>query len=352
MIEGLIESTKQVSLLDPFSLDEFFMDEFHHCNRLCHVKGIIKKGNSLALSTVHPQHLSQITAHAMTRDLCFLASSLVRHGASLDEIPGLESFLISISKVTQEIPRDNVYSYTIRNPAGKRRRSFTGMDEELLFIELLSTSIEDLLKLLCLFPVAEAFDPESQECADALLRCAGCLQILTSSVVTVKRKISPETFSYLLRPYFEPLKIGGRLWAGHSAAQLPLLLIDWAMWGVDCPDADYHNYFEHNMEYSPVVIRDYRRQQRLTESYVSVTERALKGKCPCRVEAVAIALLEILRVLVKFRYPHIKVAEENFSLRDQNSKGSGGYDMEILHRLAEHTQHNRMRLKMALAHCQ
>ncbi|AZZ90634.1 DUF1864 family protein [Hahella sp. KA22] len=348
MINGLIESTKQVSLLDPFLLDEFFMDEFHHCNRLCHVKGIIRKGNGLELAGVQLQHISQVTAQAMTRDLGFLASSLVRHGASLNEVSGLEPFLMNISKISQEIPRDNLYSYTVRNPTGKRRRSFTGLDEELLFIELLTISIEEILKLLCLLPGREMFDPESQECAEALHSCAGRLEVLTPSIVTVKRKISPEVFSYKLRPYFEPLQVGGRSWVGQSAAQMPLLLIDWAVWGADCSDTDYRSYFEHNIEYSPAIIRDYQRQQGLTESYISLTEKALKGMSPYRAEAVATALLEILTVLAKFRYPHIKVAEENFSVRVRNTQGSGGYDMEILNLLAEYTQHNRARIKTAL----
>nr|VFK20218.1 MAG: protein of unknown function (DUF1864) [Candidatus Kentron sp. LFY] len=344
-----IDSTEKTSLLDPFSLDDFFLNEFHRINHDGSAGDLIAKVNDLGLLALRFQNISRITACAMVRDLCFLASSLVRHGVDIREASGLEQALIGLSRITREVPRDNVYTYSMRNPKGKRRRSFTGSSEELLFIELLDDSNEEILKLLSIFPGGEEFDVESLECANTLQMCAGGLRVLISSTLSVRKRIPPEVFSGEIRPFFDPLYIGGRSWVGHSAAQMPLLLIDWALWGCDCTDDAYREYFRHNMEYSPAIIRDCSKWKGLVKSYVSVLERAARqGPLSSAARANATALLKVLNELVKFRYPHIKVAEENFRIRGGKIGGSGGYDMGILYRLAEHTQNNRIRIKTVL----
>ena len=49
-------------------------------------------------------------------------------------------------------------------------------------------------------------------------------------------------------------------------------------------------------------------------------------------------------VLLKFRYPHLKVAKDNMNIRTEGSLGSGGYTSDILERLLSHTVRSRAKL--------
>jgi len=273
--------------------------------------------------------LSLVDSYAALRDIDFLAASLVRHGVDpITSIPGLETRLLQLSERTGTIPRGTVYTYAGFNPEGERQRSFTGSAEENLFITAVRQSVFTLDEAT--FSLSAITRQSSgQTIGDSLAYANAACDEMTTAIVAVHRGIPPHYFTNELRPYFDPLVIGGQAYTGAGGAQLQLLAIDHMLWGIEEHDPAYRTFYEENYPYlSP-------EQREALQSFVenndgqSLVTRVLDSKNP----ELAKQLATTVRKIRRFRYPHKRVADDNFKLRPENAVGSGSYRPDILGRL-------------------
>jgi hypothetical protein len=142
--------------------------------------------------------------------------------------------------------------------------------------------------------------------------------------VAVHKKVPPEFFTYQLRKYFDPIEINGNTLLGPGGAQLPLLVLDYILWGVDANDDRYLKFYSENKVYLlPMYIKivDQLSEQLHHRSLLSHFKNSPMPKK---------AIINILQKLKSFRYPHLKIATENFELRNNNDIGSGAYRPDIL----------------------
>lgn len=269
-------------------------------------------------------------ATATIRDLDFIASSVLRHGGSEQVLdPRTQKVFLDLSAASGTVPRGTVFTYAAENPDAERRRTYTGTPEENLFIESVSQGIRALDKSL------DHVEASVHSGAEELDLANDGISIMVSSIVSVQRGLSPEFFTFEMRPYFEPLTIDGEIFAGPGGAQMQVVSLDNMLWGIDNKSDAYNSYYLDNRRY---LTREHRDQidrfGSLTDgkSIVTLLEA---GDMPR--EAVQ-PTLRLLRSLKRFRYPHKKVADDNFALRGDGSLGSGQYTPTILSELIDYTE--------------
>jgi hypothetical protein len=276
-------------------------------------------------------------ARAALRDLGFLSSSALRHDPRCD-LSFLEPVLARLGKLCDEVPRDTVYSYTTRNPAGGRRRTFRASDEEHLFIDSvakstvsLNTAVEHL--------AAALFDDRSHgDLLVAPLRQARhSVDVLRQNLLKVKRHVSPEYFSGELRPYFPHIRVNGRAYAGPGGAQMPLLVLDVLLMAGDADDDGsrwHRDYLRDNVIYLPPTHRAVCRR---AQARVRWSNRRRLAGILREHDAARVEFTELLQETLRFRYPHRQLARANMGVRPDGSLGSGGYAVAALDHMIELT---------------
>lgn len=337
MIEQVEENIDlKVRNLDPLGLDDFMTKKLYHLNNLGDVGSIVRQTKEVTHNPRVFLKFSWMEALAASRDLGFLAASFARHGVDLENIPTLGKSLIYLSEITDEVPRDTVFSYGPRNPSGHRMRTFTGTLGERVFIEGFTDGMSRLHSCISKLVVAYNTPPTN---ARFLLLMHGCKEDilkLAESMVDVRRKITPEFFTYQLRPYFPPLKIGKKVYMAPGGAQMPLIVVDRILWGIDSENSAYHEYFWDNVQYMPKnyrqIVQNFNSLS-LTQKILSTLHQLSQEETHdgrSIVSGSLFALKELLVAIQKFRFPHKRTAEENFKIRPASAKGSGGYDLQIL----------------------
>ena len=306
------------SRLDPLGLDTYF-EQLPAVNRAGDIGSLYETLTESVLKLEIEPVESRNKALAALRDLDFLASSYVRHGRNpIEDIQGLEDRLVELGGIIGTVPRGTVATYALANPSDDRQRSFTGDSEELLFIDAvrqtslaLESSLEDFIR---------------QDPTTALIKLDANLDVAIQSIVSVIRTLSPEYFTKVMRPYFDPLVIEGKKYLGAGGAQLQFVAFDYVLWGASETDTTYNSYFNENYTY-------------LTPSQQSaIAEIMAKYDQNTLLEHIAInddkpaasAAMEALKKMKKFRYPHRKLAQENFKIRQHGQVGSGSYTTDIL----------------------
>jgi hypothetical protein len=173
---------------------------------------------------------------------------------------------------------------------------------------------------------------------------------MIESITLVRRKVSPEVFTNILRPYFDPKIIGGKKYFAPGGAQMPICLMDFILWGIEVNEDWYIRYFNESCDYLPNAVR---KQISGIYKFGSVkiqVNRAVEGRNDLSLtERRSIEALEkLLLSMEKFRSPHLKVANDNMKIRPTKSVGSGGYDVQILENLLHHTKDCRNYFKKIL----
>jgi hypothetical protein len=274
-------------------------------------------------------------ALAIIRDADFLTSSLLRHGENpFEGNPSLEEKLIQAGLVANTVPRGTVFTYAAANPTGERRRSFTGSPEEDAFISAVARSVLALDGAVDKMGGISSFSTD-QQLQGALSDSSEAMDEMIRSIVEVMRAVPPEHFTNHMRPYFESLTIGGKNYTGSGGAQIQLVAIDFMLWGCEENDPEYLKFFEENVIYLTPT------QQKSLESYLQANGE--KGIVSMVAEDPEFdggkqAAIDLLRKIKKFRYPHRKVAQDNFKLRPDDAVGSGSYKPDILDVLIDKTQ--------------
>lgn len=317
--------------LDPLQLDGF-MVELPLVNSAADV-------DTLITTTEHtltriPELLDDAEAIACMRDFDFLLSSLIRHGVDpTQHVTGLEDGLGRIAVVTRTVPRGSVSTYTNANPEGPRQRKFTGTTMERTFIEAVTRSSTALDRAIEAFG-NYGYREGSQETSKAI-------DAMIASIIVVKREVTPNFFTHELRPYFDAMVMGGKRYLGSGGAQLQLVGIDYLLWGANDEDPAYQEFFAENYEYLTVRQRDCVQKALTRYDNKSVVEYVAENG---DTETAGFAI-EAMRKIKKFRYPHLKVAEDNFRLREVGAVGSGSYTPEILRKLIEKNSNAILRLE-------
>jgi len=320
-----LEIYQEASHIDPLGLDDIFK-LLPDINRAADTDALRDTLNDSVLQLTGGK-LNTTASLAALRDLDFLASSYVRHGRNpIEEIVGLEDAFIQLGDNVGTVPRGTVATYALANPTGERERSFTGEPEETLFIEavrntslVLESSLKDFIRT---------------DATTALKGFDENLDIAISSIVLVMRALPPEYFTNEMRPYFDPLIIDGKKYLGAGGAQLQFVAFDYILWGATETNERYQKYLHENYAYltpsqkeSIALIMEKYENTPIIEHF-AMSEDKVAAK----------AALGALQKMKKFRYPHRKLAQDNFKVRRPGQVGSGAYTTDILDVLLERTE--------------
>lgn len=319
--------------LDPLLLDEA-VAQLPNLNAESNIEAIVAILNEATL-TSQDTITSPAEALASLRDIDFLVSSLLRHGVNpLINIAGLEQEMIRLGDICQTVPRGTVFTYASINPRGERARSYTGKEEEAIFVEAVRQGVLALDEAI--ESIGEQRLQDNFGMRSALALSSNAMDTMTQSIVAVHRKISPEFFTNEMRPFFEPLKIGDREFTGSGGAQMQLLALDRVLWGKNDFNDEYQGFYEENYIYLTPVQREamssfLERNNQCT--IVQWLETNPDGYDQMREEAI-----KLLTAIKKFRYPHRRVARDNFKIRSTGAVGSGSYTPDILDTLISKTE--------------
>ena len=320
-----LEIYQKASRIDPLELDDTFK-LLPDINRVADTDALLDALNH-SIIQLSSKTLTTTSSLAALRDLAFLASSYVRHGRNpIEEVVGLEEAFIELGNNIGTVPRGTVATYAQANPTGERERNFTGDPEETLFIEAVrntSLALERSLK-----------DFIHTDAPTALKGFNNNLDVAISSIVSVMRELPPEYFTKEMRPYFEPLVIGGEKYLGAGGSQLQFVAFDYILWGATETNEMYQKYLKENYAYltpsqkeSMTLIMEKYDSRPLLEHFAISNDKV-----------AAEAAIGALRKMKKFRYPHRKLAQDNFKVRSPGQVGSGAYTTDILDVLLERTE--------------
>lgn len=329
---------KKATELDPLGIDAdlFHLPEYNERADVLMIRQLGEKavGNFRKTSVENMEE-----SYAVLRDLDFIASSLDRHGFNpTSEVDGLEGAMVWAGFMGDSTPRGTITTYAGINPDGERRRSFTGSKEEDIFIDSLKVSFEELeVAMNGLARLTSRSD--DVDFTHSLDKSTLAMQTMTNSTVAVMRNIPPEIFTGQIRPYFEPLNLAGKSYVAANGSQLQLVGIEKMVYGTGGVDSVESDFFDENMPYLNAAQRDKLRvfadANQGKDLLTMIEERRSEGEDTSEVLVSVAALTKMIR---KFRYPHRKVAEDNFKLRPDGSVGSGSYTPAVLTDLIKSTE--------------
>ncbi|HEU4966432.1 MAG TPA: monodechloroaminopyrrolnitrin synthase PrnB family protein [Candidatus Saccharimonadales bacterium] len=321
-------SYETIAALDPLIFDEQAR-RLPSLNSTNDVRGLTDQYESLldVSARALKEGIDADNAAASLRDLDFVAGSLVRHGAiEIAEQDMAQIVLHSLGAVAGTVPRGTVFTYAAANPDGVRRRTFTDTDGEQLFINSVKEGVDALDHCV------EALSEVPTGKIGGIEQAAEHMGRMVTSIVAVKKGITPEFFTYEMRPYFDALTVNGVSYAGAGGAQMQVVAVDRMIWGADCPDATYEDYYADNVRYltpnQRAAIADFEESTNGKSIVTLINEGTLPPEA-------AVSTRGLLVTLRKFRYPHRKVANDNFALRTEGSVGSGQYTPTMLDKLIE-----------------
>ncbi len=334
---------QSVSCLDPLGLDIFFENHF---TRLANA------GSSNEMLDFMEQYLSSISfsdlmelnevaAMAAARDIAMLASALTRLGVRVSEIPVLETIMVKLADKTYEVPADTVFSYGPRNPSGRRRRTFTGSSEEEMFIQSFSEGMNGLIITLAGLEILQEMDICDPMYSQYASEAADGMEIMVDSIFAVRKIVTPEVFTFKLRPFFDPKTICGRTYFAPGGAQMPISMIDLLLWGVGETDKTCLSYWNENFQYLPTSYRSkiesISRGKSIVQIVTSKVSQGIKNQLKTNALVSIDGLLGVFDQIIRFRAPHLGIAKANMKIRQKDAVGSGGYDTSILHHLIAKT---------------
>lgn len=332
---------KRIQEVDPLNADAFMINTLPVLNNEGNVDEIIVASSNIIPTQAKVDDMDYYQLQASIRDLGIVSASIQRHGVNTSDVPNLEHTLGKIGLKLGETPRETVFHYGPWNPSGKRQRTFTASESEKVFINSfregmsgLDESINNLLDLQHKSTLDLNF-------GHVLEMSKNGFQKMVNAMVEVRRNVTPDFFSFEMRPYFPILKINGKEYQAPGGAQMPVLLVDRVLWGVDQPNEKYQDYYQDAIQYLPKVYRD------VAESInsESIVTKVLKSQPNIGSESIRQSLTSVLTSLLMFRHPHLKTARENFEKRPDGSVGSGGYTPDILEKLIELTTQSKMRVE-------
>ncbi|WP_371502379.1 DUF1864 family protein [Kitasatospora sp. NBC_00374] len=280
---------------------------------------------------------------AVVRDLGMFLGSLRRHGVEpLDAVPGAEPVLLELGASVGMVPRDTVLHYGAWNPAGRRRRMFTGAAEEGVLIDAVRASAPAVERAALVLAGLSGLKPDEPAFADGCEDAARQLALLPEVAARVTRSVDPAGFFMArLRPYMEDVRVGGRRYFGPAAAHVPLYLVDHLLWSGDRPDPEHLSLQEELTGYGlPGWAALYRERAGLP-SVATVLARALDEAGPRPgpdLRRTAEAVAGLLRSLLAFRGRHLRLVRRAYTEEAGYGAGSAGAAPETVRLVLELTR--------------
>ncbi|WP_394829177.1 monodechloroaminopyrrolnitrin synthase PrnB family protein [Pendulispora albinea] len=289
-------------------------------------------------------------AAAGMRDLGFLIGSIRRHGHEPAEVlPALEPVMLELSRLTGLPPSVNLLHVTVWNPADPAlERRFTKVDAEAHLFEsvrlsmaALEAAVHRTLELYEEPLTSPAFAPMADDVAHLLRK-------MVDAIVYAYRNIPPQIFAAELRPYFEPVRFAGKSWLGPGAVEMPLFVLEHALWS---SSTTHRGCTEFKETYVPYILPQLRPLYHRFTGRPSLLDRAeaeARDRGPtAKVLASLKALDRIFEVILRFRAPHMRLAEQAYVPENEaHSVGSGGYAPAMLGELLALTRDARARLTL------
>ena len=270
----------------------------------------------------------------------------------MDLVPGLERVLLDLARVTDLPPRETLLHVTVWNPAAAdAQRSYTGLPDEAHLLESVRISMAALEAAIALTVELSDVSLRSPAFAQGCDELEAYLQKMVESIVYAYRFISPQVFYDELRPFYEPIRVGGQSYLGPGAVEMPLFVLEHVLWGSQSDDPAYREFKE---TYLPYVLPAYRAVYARFATEPALIDRALDearaaGTQGEHVRAGLTALERVFKVLLRFRAPHLKLAERAYEAgRSGPTTGSGGYAPSMLGDLLTLTCAARSRIRAAL----
>jgi len=344
--QGALSETTAVSALDPLRADA-------NCARVpamnaeADVRALARALAELVPSMARVESYSLVEGLAAMRDLGMFIGSLKRHGVQpRDAVPALEPVLIALGERTDMIPRETVHHYTEWNPVGGRQRMYTGDPQETFLMTGARMSLPHLGASVDLCHRLADADPHDPDFGSLLTELTGEVAAFDHAISMVVDKVAPEFFARELRPYYEEVTVGDRVYLGPAAAHLPLFLVDLLVWASDNGHAVYDEFIGETAWHTLPQWRTLVPRWGKGPSLVTKVSAALSAvpdgtDPPPALRAASAGVCDALRMLIRFRGKHLAIArkayDEELRLYDV---GSGGAPIELLKRILALTKEN------------
>ncbi|MHC5174834.1 monodechloroaminopyrrolnitrin synthase PrnB family protein [Serratia rhizosphaerae] len=341
-----------VAACDPLQAGSLVL-QLPELNRNQDVPGIVGLLRDLLPVRGVPSGWGFTEAAAAMRDIGFFLGSLKRHGHEpADVVPGLEPLLIDLARITDLPPRETLLHVTVWNPAeADAQRSYTGLSDEMHLLESVRISMAALEAAIAVTVELSDVPLRSPAFAQECDELAAYLQKMVESIVYAYRFISPQVFYDELRPFYEPIQVGGQSYLGPGAVEMPLFVLEHVLWG---SQSDHPAYLEFKETYLPYVLPAYRAVYARFAGKPALVDRAI-GEAQAaatqdeHVRAGLAALNRVFVILLRFRAPHHQLAERVYEAgRSGPAVGSGGYAPSMLGDLLTLTLAARTRIRAAL----
>lgn len=344
-LKSTTNENEWIASLDPLGADDV-MALVPRMNVDKDVKGLASLAALIMPTEADLRALGYHEANAATRDIGILLGSLKRHGIEPHTaVDGLSDKMLLLAAKTFLPPRDTLLHYTIWNPAGGRRRTYTGTSDEMHLIDSVVMAMDPLVAAIRLLGDLHHTSLHAEVFKELCEKVTNCFQKVVDGIVLARRKLCLSYFSSELRLYFDPITLDGREYLGPGAVEMPMFVFDHLLWSSDCEDPEYAVF---KNTYLPYVHPEMR------WIYLEFDAKdSLLGKCLKNIveegmvfDPVVCESLRALRLcfqqLKSFRMPHRKVAEEAYehvngqghapeaSHNEYRHKGSGGYSPGIL----------------------
>jgi hypothetical protein len=336
--------------VDPLGLDEWFRGGLPLARR--DVGESLRQLHRIAAAPLEVPDAR--AALAALRDLDFLLCHAHRLAPGVwPRIPRLEALLLRLGKLGDHIPRGANDTYGIGNEDPPDTRTFTRTPQEHALyrgLALGESRLDDLLVAL----VACLLNPvDSAAHVDAARALAAGWEPMIEGVKLMRRAVVAPVMGGQIAPWVSAtFTIGGRGFRGPTAAQLPVVLVDWLLWGVDADDEVYREYYRYYAAEQPT----YRRRMVAAALGCSGGRgllRKLAHELPRardhRAAAASLdALGDLLRRMHGFRVAHANLAKPSLPIRAKgaDSWGTGEFDPEMLDRLLAHTIRARRQIDL------
>jgi hypothetical protein len=337
----------RIAPLDPLGADAQ-LARLPDWNEQADVSSLVAAVRRLVSNKGEVTAMSPFAACAAMRDLGMFLCSLKRHGVEpVVAVPEVEPVLIELGRMTGMVPRDTVYHYGPWNPIGARERCFTRDSNERSLIHCVRSAAPGLESAIGLLLDARASEFAGAVFAEQCLRAARSVAVMVDSINHARQKVDVLFFAKVLRPYFEPITVGGESFMGPAAAHLPLAVVDHFTWGSDCGDPTYA-MFRHDASVYTVPALQRLWRETSGESLTTRVVRALAESEDAEpgLFGAAASVYSILRVLLTFRGRHKVLADKAYDPKVRlYPVGSGGFSTDSVARVLELTREQAARLQ-------
>jgi hypothetical protein len=288
---------------------------------------------------------------AIMRDLGMFLGSLKRHNIEpLQVVPEAEPILLQIANDTDMPPRDTLLHYSVWNPANENMRLYTTSFREAEIVKSLQLATPPLEKALHALDNLYNTHITNADFAKYCEIVTDELEFLIDAIVAVYRKVPPLYFLEDLRPYYEPVMIAGKPYGGPGAVEIPLFLVDHALWAsendrpeyLDMKERGLGNVLPHwrtmyfNLKGKPAIV---------TTVMENLKDANYEAETAAIVRKNVIALDKIFTQLISFRLPHLKIADISYGNNNPKfGKDKKGFGKSILAIILDMMKEKRQQL--------